>query len=47
MKMRDQQRGERRKDCAESEIAEDPEGVKEREQLFVEQPVEQEDSGVG
>ena len=41
---RDEQRGERRKGGAKSEIAEDPEGVKERKQLFVEQPVEQEDS---
>ena len=41
----DQQRGERGEGGAEREIAEDPEGVKEREQLFVEQPVEQEDSG--
>ena len=40
----DQQRGKRGKDGAKSEVAEDAEGVKEREQLFVEQPVEQEDS---
>ncbi len=40
----DQQRRERRKGGAEREIAKDPERVKEREQLFVEQPVKQEDS---
>ena len=32
-------------DGAKREIAEDPEGVKEREQLFVQQPVKQVDSG--
>ena len=45
MNNRDQQRGERRKNSAKREIAKDPEGMKEREQLFVEQPVKQENSG--
>ena len=43
----DQQRRERGKDGAKREIAEDPEGVKEREQLFVKQPVKQEASRAG
>ena len=44
-KHRDQQRGQGCEDRAKREVSEDPEGVKEREQLFVQQPVEQEDSG--
>lgn len=43
----DEQRRERGKCRAESEIAEDPEGVKERKELFVEQPVEQGASQAG
>ncbi len=38
---RDEQRGERREGGAEREIAKDAEGVKERKELFVEQPVKQ------
>jgi hypothetical protein len=41
----DQQRGKRRKYGAESKVAEYPERVEERKQLFVEQPVEQGNSG--
>ena len=44
---RDEQRRERGKCSAESEVAEDPEGVKERKELFVEQPVEQGASQAG
>ena len=44
---RNQERGERRKDGPKREIAEDPEGMKEREQLFVQQPVKQENSNAG
>ena len=43
----DEQRRERGKDGAEGEIAEDPEWVEEREQLFVEQPVKQGFSNAG
>ena len=44
---RDQQRGEGGEGGAKREIAEDPERVKEREELFVEQPVKQVASGAG
>ena len=43
----DEQGGERCEDSAEGEIAEDPEWMEEREQLFVEQPVEQVVSNAG
>ena len=44
---RDQQRRERGKGRAKREVAEDPERVKERKQLFVEQPVKQVASEAG
>ena len=44
---RDQQRRERGKGGAKGEVAEDPERVKERKQLFVEQPVKQVASRAG
>ena len=44
---RDHQRRERGEGGAKGEIAEDPEGVKERKELFVEQPVEQGASDAG
>jgi hypothetical protein len=44
---RNEQRGERGKHGAKGEVAEDPEWVKERKQLFVEQPVKQEASVAG
>ncbi len=40
----DEERCQRGEGCPEREVAEDAEGMEEREQLFVEQPVEQEDS---
>ena len=43
----DEQGRERGEDRAESEIAEDPEWVEERKELFVEQPVKQEVSNAG
>ena len=43
----DEQGGERCEDGAKGEITEDPEWVEEREQLFVEQPVEQVVSNAG
>ena len=44
---RDHERCERGKGGAKSEVAEDPEGVKKRKQLFVEQPVKQGASDAG
>ena len=44
---RDHERRERGKGGAEGEVAEDPEGVKERKELFVEQPVKQGASDAG
>ena len=47
MNMRNEQRRKGGENGTEGEIAEDPERVKERKQLFVEQPVKQENSSAG